>query len=118
MESKEMCFSDSAFIYLLVTLFSIPAFTHYQHLFSSSSAPILPTNRFVNKLKAVIPLIRHHFRNHFLEKEGKLVITRVIHQGQVPERRNISIPGIYLFFRDNFIPGINSATEGIALFRE
>ena len=34
------------------------------------------------------------------------------HQGPVPERRNNSIPGINLpYFRDNFIPGINSVPE-------
>ena len=33
-------------------------------------------------------------------------------QGPVPERRNISIPGISVpYFRDNFIPGINSVPE-------
>ena len=32
-----------------------------------------------------------------------------IDQGPVPERRNISIQGINVpYFRDNFIPGINS----------
>ena len=34
------------------------------------------------------------------------------HQGPVPERRNNSIPGINVpYFRDNFIPGINSVPE-------
>ena len=33
-------------------------------------------------------------------------------QGPVPERRNNSIPGINVpYFRDNFIPGINSVPE-------
>ena len=33
-------------------------------------------------------------------------------QGPVPERRNNSIPGLnVLYFRDNFIPGINSVPE-------
>ena len=33
-------------------------------------------------------------------------------QGLVPERRNNSIPGINVpYFRDNFIPGINSVPE-------
>ena len=32
--------------------------------------------------------------------------------GPVPERRNNSIPGINVpYFRDNFIPGINSVPE-------
>ena len=32
--------------------------------------------------------------------------------GPVPERRNNSIPGINVpYFRDNFIPGINSIPE-------
>ena len=37
----------------------------------------------------------------------------IVHQmGPVPERRNNSIPGINLpYFRDNFIPGINSVPE-------
>ena len=38
----------------------------------------------------------------------------VLHKqlGPVPERRNNSIPGInVLYFRDNFIPGINSVPE-------
>ena len=35
-----------------------------------------------------------------------------ITQGPVPERRNNSIPGINVsYFRDNFIPGINSVPE-------
>ena len=40
-------------------------------------------------------------------------IVRVeILQGPVPERRNNSIPGINVpYFRDNFIPGINSVPE-------
>ena len=34
------------------------------------------------------------------------------YQGPVPERRNNSIPGINVpYFRDNFIPGINSVPE-------
>ena len=34
------------------------------------------------------------------------------HLGPVPERRNNSIPGINVpYFRDNFIPGINSVPE-------
>ena len=33
-------------------------------------------------------------------------------QGLVPERRNNSIPGINVpYFRDSFIPGINSVPE-------
>ena len=33
-------------------------------------------------------------------------------QGPVPERRNNSIPGRNVpYFRDNFIPGINSVPE-------
>ena len=36
----------------------------------------------------------------------------VIKQGPVPERRNNSISGINVpYFRDNFIPGINSVPE-------
>ena len=36
----------------------------------------------------------------------------VSHQGPVPERRNNSIPGINVpYFRDNFIPGINSVPK-------
>ena len=35
-----------------------------------------------------------------------------IQQGPVPERRNNSIPGINArYFRDNFIPAINSVPE-------
>ena len=33
-----LCLSDSAFIYPLVTFFSIPAFTHYPHLFRMKQA--------------------------------------------------------------------------------
>ena len=37
---------------------------------------------------------------------------RIKFQGPVPERRNNSIPGINVpYFRDNFIPGINSVPE-------
>ena len=36
----------------------------------------------------------------------------LLDQGPVPERRNNSIPGINVpYFRDNFIPGINSVPE-------
>ena len=35
-----------------------------------------------------------------------------IYLGPVPERRNNSIPGINVpYYRDNFIPGINSVPE-------
>ena len=46
--------------------------------------------------------------DHLVGNDFKLLI-----QGPVPERRNNSIPGINVpYFRDNFIPGINSVPEG------
>ena len=51
---------------------------------------------------------------------AQVLFKRFIIQGPVPERRNNSIPGINVpYFRDNFIPRINSVPkEGIALIRE
>ena len=40
---------------------------------------------------------------------NKLMKHLVIDQGPVPERRNNSIPGLNVsYFKDNFIPGLNS----------
>ena len=40
------------------------------------------------------------------------IMSRILQLGPVPERRNNSIPGINVpYFRDNFIPGINSVPE-------
>ena len=42
----------------------------------------------------------------------RILIVNFVNQGPVPERRNNSIPGINVpYFRDNFIPGINSVPE-------
>ena len=48
----------------------------------------------------------------FCDKTFSFVYTVVDQLGPVPEKRNNSIPGINVpYFRDNFIPGINSVPE-------
>ena len=58
---------------------------------------------------AGVQFMRHN-PERFIESNTKNPWLRYL--GPVPERRNNSIPGINVpYFRDNFIPGINSVPE-------
>ena len=56
--------------------------------------------------------IHNHFIVQFFSSFTLLLVIIMVMHGPVPERRNNSIPGINVpYFRDNFIPGINSVPE-------